>query len=88
MESIPYEQVNSSNKQSNNFNPHDIENKLTRFQIYQETKFACKYTKPLYKTQYSEIFVEYDKGFDMTTGKVKFDPYATRRHILRPSQLL
>ena len=50
--SIPYEQVNPSCKQSNDFkNPHDIENKLTRFQIYQETEFACKYRNPLYKTQ-------------------------------------
>ena len=80
IESIPYEQVNPSQKRSNNFkDPHDNphENKLTRFQIYQETEFACKYTNPLYKTQYSEILVECDKGFDMTTGKVNFDPYAT-----------
>ena len=27
--------------------------------------------------KYSEILVEYEKGFDMTTGKVKIDPYAT-----------
>ena len=32
---------------------------------------------PLHRTQYSEILVEYEKGFDMTTGKVKIDPYAT-----------
>ena len=31
----------------------------------------------LYKTQNSEVLVEYEKGFDMTTGKIKFDPYAT-----------
>ena len=78
IESIPYEQVNPSRKQSNDFrNIHDIENKLTRFQIYQETEIACKYRNPLYKTQYSEILVEYEKGFDMTTGKIKIDPYAT-----------
>ena len=58
IESIPYEQVNPSHKRSNNFkNSHVIENKLTRFQIYQEIEFACKYTNPLYKTQYSEILV-------------------------------
>ena len=51
IESIPYEQVNPSRKQSNDFkNIHDIENKLTRFQFYQETDFACKYSNPLYKT--------------------------------------
>ena len=69
------EQVNPCRKQSNDFkNIHDIENKLTRFQIYHETEFACNYSNPLYKTQYSEILVEYEKGFDMTTGKIKFDP--------------
>ena len=81
-ESIPYQQVNPSRKQSNDFrNIHNIENKLTRFQLYQETEFACKDNNPLYKTQYSEILVEYEKGFDMTTGKIKFDPYATSHPI-------
>ena len=78
IQSIPYEQVNPSRKQSTDFrNIHNIENKLTRFQIYQETELACKYRNPLHKTQYSEILVEYEKGFDMTTGKIKIDPYAT-----------
>ena len=78
IESILYEQVHPSRKQSTDFRSiHNIENKLTRFQIYQETEITCKYRNPLYKTQYSEILVEYEKGFDMTTGKIKFDPYAT-----------
>ena len=37
--------------------------------MYPETKLACKYTKRLYKTQYSEILVEYEDGFDLNTGK-------------------
>ena len=74
--------MNLSHKQSNDFkNIHDIENKLTRFQIYHEAEFACKYRNPLYKTQYSEILVEYENGFDMTTGKIKLDPYATSHPI-------
>ena len=78
IESIPNEQVNPSHRQSSDFrNIHDIENKLTHFQIYHETEFSCKYRNPFYKTQYSEIFVEYEEGFDMTFGKVKFEPYAT-----------
>ena len=82
IQSIPYEQVNPSRKQSSNFrNIHNIENKLTRFQIYQETELACKYRNPLHKTQYSEVLVEYEKGFDMTTGKIKIDPYATSHPI-------
>ena len=75
IESVPYEQVNPSRKQTTDFtNIHNIENELTRFQIYQETEIACKYRNPLYK---SEILVEYEKGFDMTTGKTKFDLFAT-----------
>ena len=67
IESIPYEHVHPFEKLSKDFkNSHDIENKLTRFQIYQETEFACKYANPLYKTQYSEILVKYEQGFDMT----------------------
>ena len=54
-QSIPYEQVNPSRKQSTDFRSiHNIEITLTRFQIYQETELACKYRNPLYKTQYSE----------------------------------
>ena len=74
--------MNPSHKRITDFkNIHDIENKLTRFQIYHETEFACKYRNPLYKTQNSETLVEYEKGFDMTTGKIKFDPYAKSHSI-------
>ena len=82
IESTPYEQVNPSHKRSNDFkNLHNIENKLTRFQIYQETEFACKYANPLCKTQYSEILVKYEQGFDMTTGKIKVNPHAIAHYI-------
>ena len=80
IESIPYEQVHANHKLSNDYrNINNIENKLTRFQIYHETEFACKYTTPLHKTQYSKILVEYEQGFDMTTGKVKVNPHATAK---------
>ena len=52
---------------------------MTRFQIYPETKLAFKYNKPLYKTQYSEILVEYEDGFDMKTGKLIINEMATSR---------
>ena len=72
IESIPYDNVNPEKMLQNNNrynNISGIENKLTRFQIYPETELACKYKTPLYKTQYSEILVEYKKGFEMNTGK-------------------
>ena len=61
IESIPFEDVNPDQvrQSSHNFrNIYSWENKLTRFQIYPETELACKYNKPVYKTQYSEIFVD------------------------------
>ena len=77
IESILFEKVNPTQRGSSKFkNIHDIENKLTRFRIYHETEFACNYKNPLYKTQFSERLVEYVTGFDMTTGEIKFDPYA------------
>ena len=60
IESIPYEDVSLDQIRSMNHkfkNIHNLENKLTRFQIYPETELACKYNKPIYKTQYSKIFV-------------------------------
>ena len=50
---------------------------MPHFQIYPETEHACKYTKPLYKIQYSENLVEYEKGFDLNTGKLFINPHPT-----------
>ena len=84
IESIPFEEVNPDQIRSNNAkfrNLHNIENKLTQFQIYPETELACKYKKPIYKTQYSEILVEYEHGFDMNTGHLIVDPMATSHSL-------
>ena len=74
IESILFKDVNPEQIRYSNFkfrHINKIENKLTQFQIYPEIELARKYTKPLYKTQYSEILVEYeDGGFDMNTGKL------------------
>ena len=84
IESIPFDTVNPNQIRNRNIkfrSIHNIENKLTGFQIYHETEFACKYRNPLHKTQYSEILVEYDEGFDMTTGKPKYNPHATHQPL-------
>ena len=84
IESIPFDNVNPSqmrNRNSKYRNIHNIENKLSRSQIYHETEFACKYQNPLHKTQYSEILVKHDEGFDMTTGKLKYNPHATQHPL-------
>ena len=85
IESIPFEDVNLDQLRHSNLkfgNINNIESKLTRFQIYPETELACKYTKPLYKTQYSEILVEYEDGFDMNTGKLIIHQMATSHSII------
>ena len=84
IDSIPFENFNPKQKKQHNTkfrNIHNIEKKLTLFQTYHKIQFACKYKNPLYKTQYSEKLVEYDDGFDMTTGKIKYNPYATHKTI-------
>ena len=48
--------------------------------MHPETERACKYNTPLYKTQSSEILVEYQKSFDMNTGKLIKNPNLTH-HI-------
>ena len=82
IESIPFEDVNPDQIRHNNWNfrnIHNIEKKLTRFQIHLETELACKYNKPVHKTQYSEIIVENEDGFGMNTRKVIINPMATSR---------
>ena len=84
IESIRFEKVNPYQIRNNNNkfrNLHYIENKITRFQIYPETELACKYKKPIYKTQYSEILVEYEHGFDMNSGHLIIDPVATSHSL-------
>ena len=84
IESIPFEEVNPDQirNRNNKFrNLNNIENKVTRFQIYPETELACKYKKPIYKTQYSEILVEYEHDFDMNTGHLIVDPMATSHSL-------
>ena len=84
IESIPYEEVHPDQIRCMNHkfrNIHNFENKLTRFQIYPETELACKYNKPIYKTQYSEIHVEYENGFDMNTGHLIVNTMATSHSI-------
>ena len=77
---VPFEGVNPDQIRLSNYrfrNIHNTENKLKCFQIYPETEVACKYNKPLYKTQYSKILVEYEDGFDMNTRKIFMHEMAT-----------
>ena len=85
----PFEEVNPDQIRSDNTNFRNlrkIKNTLTRFQIYPETELACKYKKPIYKTQYSEILVEYEHGFDMNTGHLIVAPWP--HHIHLPTETL
>ena len=82
IESILYEDINPDQIRTINHqfrDIHNIENKLTRFQIYPETELACKYNNPIYQTQYSEILVEYQNGFEMNTVNLIVHSMATSR---------
>ena len=84
IESFPYEDVIPDQIRTTNHkfrNIHNIEINLTRFQVYPETELACKNNKPIYKTQYSEILVEYENDFDMNTGNSIVHPMATTRSL-------
>ena len=80
LESISFEDVNPDQVRHTNQklrNIHNIEIKLTRFQLCLEIEFACKYKKPLYKTHYSLILVEYEDVFDMNLAKLIKNQIAT-----------
>ena len=83
IESITCESVNPDQIRKSNFTFRNIkkktESKLTRLLTYPEREHACNYTKPIYKTQYSEIFVEFEQCIDMNTGKKIIHPMATHR---------
>ena len=68
-------QIRSENHKFRNI--HDKENKLTRSKIHPETELACKYNKPIYKTQYSENLFEYENSFDMNTVNFIVHPMVT-----------
>ena len=75
IESVPYDKVNPEKiRYNNDCYYNNIENKMTRFQIYPEIELACRFKTPFYKTQYSEVLVEYEKAFDMSIGKLRFEP--------------
>ena len=64
IEPILYEEENPDQIRKNNFkfrNINNIENKLTRFQIYPETELACKYTRPLFNTQIQKFLSNTNK---------------------------
>ena len=84
IESILFEEVNPDQNRNINdkfTNLHNRDNKLTRFQIYPETELACKSKKPIYKTQYSEILVEYEHSLDMITGHLIINLMATSHSL-------
>ena len=83
IDSTPVDQVNphkikQKNQQNKNIEGKEI--KLLRFQINLETKVACRYKTPQYRTQNWEIFDKYEKNFDMKTGKLIINPIQTYKN--------
>ena len=57
-----------------NKNNHTKVNKSTSqiatgFGVYSKFDFHCGSTKPIYSTEYEDIYIIHEKGFDMNTGK-------------------
>ena len=48
-------------------NPHNPG--LSRFELFPHTQTFCGKLEPLYTTQYSDLFVTYQEGFNMHTGQ-------------------
>ena len=66
--------VQEFNKQKNNKTQNKNKTQIaTRFEVYSKLEFYCGSNKPLYPTEYEDIFIIYEHGFDMNTGK----PYDT-----------
>ena len=63
--------LNEHNK--NKTTPKNDSQIATRFEIYSKPEFYCGSAKPLYQTEYEDIFIIYAHGFEMNTGK----PYNT-----------
>ena len=57
-------------------NIHNYRKYIDTFRNIPRNGHACKYSKPLHKTQHSEILVEYEQGFDRNTGKSIKHPMA------------
>ena len=65
------QKLNEHNK--NKTTPKNYSQIATRFEVYSKPEFYCGSTKPLYPTEYEDIFIIYEHGFDMNTRK----PYDT-----------
>ena len=65
------QKLNEQNK--NKTTPKKNTQIATKFEVYSKPEFYCGSTKPLYPTEYEDIFIIYEHEFDMNTGK----PYDT-----------
>ena len=41
----------------------------TRFEVYPNTENECRSHGPIHKTEYDDICILYEYGFDMNTGR-------------------
>ena len=41
----------------------------TRFEVYPKTEYECGSSRPIHKTEYDNIYILYEYGFDVNTGK-------------------
>ena len=77
--------VQKFNKHNNNKTHNKNKAQIaTRFEVYSKPKFYCGSTKPLYPTEYEDIFIIYEHGFHMNTGK----PFDTNIHTFDNQKII
>ena len=71
---------------------NDTSSIATRFEIYPLVERECGSPQPLHKTEYDDIYIIYEYGFDMHTGlKVtrKEDKFEEEKFIkIKPQQIM
>ena len=60
------QEINKNNHTNINKSDSQI---VTRFEIYTKTEYQCGSTKPLQSTNYEDIYIIYENGYDMNTGR-------------------
>ena len=58
-------ELNKNNHTKVNTNTSQI---ATRFGVYSKLDFHCGSTKPIYSTEYEDIYIIHEKELDMNTG--------------------
>ena len=65
---------------------HYDQSALSRFEVLTKTLFKCNEDHPYYATQYQDIFIQHNEGFNFVTGRAsaEFKVHITIPHGANP----